>query len=484
MVWGHEAESDANCEILRRLNRLEISTIVRVPLSTPTKTMELALDVLPLHIYIIKIGLAAYHRLHDQVNLTWEGVFDNLTHSVSHLRFWQYLFQDFNLTADDPNIEECYVVAPRKQFALDANSFVDMDNAQSPAHFNIYTDGSKKNGKVGAGAVLFKSNVMIKELSCRLPDEATVFQAELMAIREAATAISAVPSLTTIKFYVNSQAVLRALQMITITSKVALQTIQAINTISATSIIFVWTKAHIGNPGNERADHLAKQGTLLHDILNIPLPATSDSVLADKIADRWLHVTQALWTDKKAKNHSIVPHLKFLKSIDKLATDLKVDNETIEETIDDKNYWVTIDSKKGKTKPIPLQINDNADGSKTKQGAGSGFVIMKGKDTVLHTQSINLTGEAMIFQAELIAIQEAAKHLHENEDIQGLYVKFFSDSQAALMALKTNKCKATTVKETHEALNDLAINAKLVRLTWIKAHVGLDGNELADEYAK
>ena len=68
--------------------------------------------------------------------------------------------------------------------------------------------------------------------------------------------------------------------------------------------------------------------------------------------------------------------------------------------------------------------------------------------------------------------------------IHKIYVKFFSDSQAALLALKTNKCKASTVKDTHEALNELAIEAKLVRLTWIKAHVGLDGNELADEYAK
>ena len=69
-----------------------------------------------------------------------------------------------------------------------------------------------------------------------------------------------------------------------------------------------------------------------------------------------------------------------------------MDNETIEEIIDNKNYWVTIDSKKGKAKTIPSQINVYTDGSKTKQGAGSGYVIMKGKDTVLHTQSINLTG--------------------------------------------------------------------------------------------
>ena len=84
-----------------------------------------------------------------------------------------------------------------------------------------------------------------------------------------------------------------------------------------------------------------------------------------------------------------------------------------------KNYWITINNKKGKTKPIPSQINVYTDGNKTKQGAGSGYVILSGKDKVLHTQSINLTGEASIFQAELVAIQEAAKHLQAHEDTNG-----------------------------------------------------------------
>ena len=86
------------------------------------------------------------------------------------------------------------------------------------------------------------------------------------------------------------------------------------------------------------------------------------------------------------------------------------------------------------------------DGSKTKQGAGSGYVILSGKDRVLSTRSINLTGEASIFQAELITIQEAAKHLYTHKDTQGFYIKFISDSQAALQALKSNNYMAQTVR--------------------------------------
>ena len=111
-------------------------------------------------------------------------------------------------------------------------------------------------------------------------------------------------------------------------------------------------------------------------------------------------------------------------------------------------------------------------------------IILKGKGDVQHTQSINLAEDASIFQAELIAIQEAAKHLTVSEDTCGLCIKFFSDSQAPLQALKSNICKAQTVKNTYDALNNLEVQTKLLRLTWMQAHTGLDSNELKEEYAK
>ena len=67
-----------------------------------------------------------------------------------------------------------------------------------------------------------------------------------------------------------------------------------------------------------------------------------------------------------------------------VATGARSDTESILENIENKNYWISIDSKK--TKPIPSHLNAYMDGSKSKQGACSSYVILKGKGDVLHTE--------------------------------------------------------------------------------------------------
>ena len=62
------------------------------------------------------------------------------------------------------------------------------------------------------------------------------------------------------------------------------------------------------------------------------------------------------------------------------------------------------------------------------------------------------------------------------------YIKIFGDSQAALKALACSTCKANTVKAAHDSLKKLAVTNQDVCLQWI--NIGLDGNELADKYAK
>ena len=190
------------------------------------------------------------------------------------------------------------------------------------------------------------------------------------------------------------------------------------------------------------------------------------------------------WTKTKQKNPNITPHLKYLKNLKQTITGGLVDTETTHKDISEKDYQIKIDPIKGRERPTGSQINIYTDGSKTKNGTGAGYVILDTNNNPIHTQSIHLTQSATIFQAELTAITEVCKYLKTNNNNKHKYIKIFSDSKASLQALSNPKCKSNTVYDTHCALNTLSQDVKCLRLTWIKAHAGHDGNELADEYAK
>ena len=287
VAWGHVLDEEDYYETaLRRLDRLAMNTIVKVPRSTPTQGLEIILGITPLIFHIRKKGLATYDRL--QLPLTWDGVYTNLTYSVAHRRFWEYLAEDAGIQEFQASSDACCVPRPELGFVLDTESFVDMAGCQGRADWNVYTDGSKIAGKVGAGVFIQHGGVRAAEESFRLPNDSTVYQAEMMAINEAARILATIPNLTTIKFFVNSQPALRTFQAFHIMSKLALQTIHTLNTIDAQSIVFVWTKAHVGTYGNEKADKLAKQGTELEEIQMVARPACeAANSIAELIHSLW-----------------------------------------------------------------------------------------------------------------------------------------------------------------------------------------------------
>ena len=110
------------------------------------------------------------------------------------------------------------------------------------------------------------------------------------------------------------------------------------------------------------------------------------------------------------------------------------------------------------------------DGSKTDYGVDAGFVIYH-KNKRIHIESIHMPGTSTVFQAEIEAISHACQYALANlKELDIKYIKILSDSQAAIRAL--------------EYMETLAIEAKHVTLAWIKAHVGTEGNEQADQAAK
>ena len=64
------------------------------------------------------------------------------------------------------------------------------------------------------------------------------------------------------------------------------------------------------------------------------------------------------------------------------------------------------------------------------------------------------------------------------------YIKILSDSQAAIKALNNSRITSKSVLTALECMETLALKVNHLTLAWIKAHVGTEGNEQADQAAK
>ena len=125
-----------------------------------------------------------------------------------------------------------------------------------PDHHHIYTDGSKQEIKVGCAAV-FQNQELLK----RLPDESSVYSAEVIAIDLAMNIIANHKSSKFI-IYSDSKSVLQTLQSKNSSTPLITRLLDKMNTLSKNnSIILTWIPSHIGIQGNERADRAAKKST-------------------------------------------------------------------------------------------------------------------------------------------------------------------------------------------------------------------------------
>ena len=232
MIWGHRAPS--SIAKLRRVNRMALNTFANFPRSTPTTSLEVMLDVMPLHLFCMQEALAAKSRLRDLTEIHWDGTNTNKTHATSHLRHWQNKLTKHNI--DLSNQDRCPPQAGPHQYRVNLDSFDGKSKHRTRTQYNAYTDGSKINNNIGCGFSIFKGKTEIASDRFKLPTFATVFQAEVAAIGEAARALRTSLSSTTnprfVKIFVDSQAALLALNNPTITSTTVLNTAMQLDTLA------------------------------------------------------------------------------------------------------------------------------------------------------------------------------------------------------------------------------------------------------------
>ena len=323
MIWGHRApELEAK---LRRLNRMAFNTFACFPKSTPTKALEIILDVAPIHLVCRQMALATRLRLQDVIEFGWSGTNNKKTHAHSHLKHWQDVLDKYEI--NPCHTDRCSMVRWSAGFRVNQDSFSGETKHRTRTQYNIYTDGSKIENQTGSGFATFTRGKEILAKHYRLPNHATVFQAEITAIAMAARSLRLLnpPDLKFAKFFVDSQAALMAVSNPMVNSKAVAYAIEELNALASITkaLTLVWIPAHKGHEGNERADQLAKAGVNSQDpdtAITVGKPSAAiKSELKTAIYRDW----QQQWLDANEAHHTkgfyIGPNYAKAKFVYKLA---------------------------------------------------------------------------------------------------------------------------------------------------------------------
>ena len=181
------------------------------------------------------------------------------------------------------SIPPCRVWDRVYQVALSEKESVEL-NIVSPVHsmtgIRVFTDGSKENGRTGAGIVFFEPGFPVTTegpaltYSCRLSGDNSVFQTEVWAIKKASQLLLEgfeghpqnysqwVKKDEEVTIFSDSQAALKALKAVHIKSQLVWDTVEKLNELGTKvpKLSLCWVKGHSKLKGNDRADTEAKQG--------------------------------------------------------------------------------------------------------------------------------------------------------------------------------------------------------------------------------
>ncbi|XP_067132776.1 uncharacterized protein [Centruroides vittatus] len=173
----------------------------------------------------------------------------------------------------------------------------------------IYTDGSKSETGVGAALVVFVEGVKVAHRQYRLNNNCTVYQAELLAIREAVKYYIESMTDKTVLICTDSRSALDALCQYRDTNRITNDIKTMIKQYNGKGTIgFKWVRAHVGVAGNERADQLAKEATNKTEIDFTELPASYIKwEIRDSMRRRW----QLSWneSDKGRHTYNVLPNI-------------------------------------------------------------------------------------------------------------------------------------------------------------------------------
>jgi ribonuclease HI len=122
------------------------------------------------------------------------------------------------------------------------------------------------------------------------------------------------------------------------------------------------------------------------------------------------------------------------------------------------------------------------DGSKSEQGVRAGIAIFRSGN---HIKSLKymLNKRCTNNKAEQMAILRAPEY-RENIQTEDKTATIYTDSQMTVASLKNSNIHTFLIEEIRRKLTEMGKIDWKIQFSWVKAHIGIQGNELADTLAK
>ncbi|CAG2166254.1 unnamed protein product [Oppiella nova] len=279
-VWADRAVILSNKCKLSSVQRYALIRANQAYRTAPTDSLCVLANVLPIELRVAQ--LAAEYRLRSQ------STTDDTNELIA--RFTETL--DF--TSIEPRVQYYFRVHPGMRPQIDTNEF--------PADVNIYTDGSKDDTKTSAAFVSYE-DIEETEFQFRLEKQCSVFQAEMVAIREALIYVLD-RGLTSVCLYTDSLSSIMALKDHDSTHPLVCKIWDLLTELyrRQTRIAFIKVAAHTGVPGNERADSLAKSAPETdHKAYGMRSVLNCKTHIRDKAREKWEEIWRSSETRGLAK---------------------------------------------------------------------------------------------------------------------------------------------------------------------------------------
>ncbi|XP_049315628.1 uncharacterized protein LOC125779110 isoform X2 [Bactrocera dorsalis] len=289
LVWWPALNKQYNIRKLNGIQKAACAGVTGAIRSCPTDALNVILHQLPIDFFIQKTAAIAAIRIEElggwnQQNHGHSVILNKLTINKS----------DYILPKLDFNRHFQVRIPSRREWRR--GSFAEEGTT------SVYTDGSKMDCGVGTG--VFSADLGIS-LSIRLPNSASIFQAEVLGIEKACEVLlENHGNIHKATIFTDSQAALLPLSSPMTNSSIVHNCKRALSSIKdKLQLNLIWVPGYRNIFGNEKADELAKAGAFLNESEAELIPSPLGTIKGEinrqfqQIANnRWKNITKCVIT--------------------------------------------------------------------------------------------------------------------------------------------------------------------------------------------